>query len=76
MERENAPEMTAWEAITVAEVARRTIGYKDQAGAIDCFDARDIGRLEEEGAALGEDLKGILYMIPAEGATGAGRVAG
>ncbi len=49
------------------------VSGEDQAGTIDCFDARDIGRLKEEDAALDEDLKGILYRIPAEGAMDGGR---
>jgi hypothetical protein len=51
------------------------VSSEHQAGAIDYLDARDIGRLKEEHAALDEDLKGIVYRIPPEGATGASREA-
>lgn len=33
-------------------------------GAVDCFNAQDVGRVEEKHQGLDEDLKGILYRIP------------
>jgi len=44
-------------------------------GAIDYFDARDLGRMLEEHADLAEDLKGILYRVPSEGVTDVDREA-
>jgi len=34
-------------------------------GVISCFDAREIGRLKDKHSGLPEELKGILYRIPA-----------
>jgi hypothetical protein len=42
------------------------------AGAIDCFDGREIGQVKEKHNHLDEDLRGILYRIPAERVTGDG----
>ena len=35
-----------------------------QAGVVDCFESRDVGRVKETHAGLDEDLKGILYRLP------------
>lgn len=35
-------------------------------GAINCFDGREIGQVKEKHEDLDEDLKGILYQIPAD----------
>jgi hypothetical protein len=35
-------------------------------GIVNCFDAREIGRVKEKHSHLDEDLKGILYRIPPE----------
>ncbi|MBN1458748.1 MAG: hypothetical protein JXA57_04375 [Armatimonadetes bacterium] len=35
-------------------------------GAINCFDGREIGQVKEKHQDLEEDLKGILYRIPAD----------
>ena len=33
-------------------------------GLMDCFDARDVGRVKDQHAHLEDDLKGILYKLP------------
>jgi len=47
------------------EPALEVSGEHD-AGAVDYFDARDLGRMLEQHAELAEDLKGILYRVPTE----------
>jgi hypothetical protein len=37
-----------------------------QEAAVNCFDARELGRIKPKYNDLAEDLKGILYRIPAE----------
>jgi len=58
-----------------AEELTFTVSGEHDAGAIDYFDARDLGRMMEQYGDLAEDLKGILYRIPSEAVTGIDREA-
>ena len=49
-----------------AEEPRFERSDESHSGAIDCFDAREMGRLKEKHIDVPDDLKGILYRIPAD----------
>ena len=49
-----------------SEEARLARSDEPYEGTINCFDAREIGRVKEKHSHLDEDLKGILYRIPPE----------
>ena len=42
------------------------LSHESHAGAVDCFDPREIGRVKEKHADLDDDLRGILFRIPAD----------